>query len=319
MINVNVRAYAGERDLQAIANLINTCETVDCQEEGTSVTELQLELNSPLIDKGRDICLWEDDSGKLIGFAKLLIIKTKETSDGWLLYRIHPEARGGELEKEIFTWAEKRMWAVESAHHMPVKLRYWGKASRSDEITLLASFGFTDERYFYKMKRGLISEPIPKPQFPQGFTLHQGAQQDTETWVQMFNDSFIDHWNPYDITIEEIKYELTKPTYKPELDLKAVAPDGTSAAFCYCSINPYQNARIGRAEGWITFLGTRRGFRKIGLGRAMLLSGLHRLQAVGMEEALLIVDSENPTGALRLYESVGFSKDLTFISYVKKL
>ncbi|HIK29292.1 MAG: GNAT family N-acetyltransferase [Oscillatoriaceae bacterium SKW80] len=318
MINVSVRKYAGEGDLQALANLINTCETVDCQEEGTSVTELQLELNSPLIDKGRDICLWQDDRGRLVGFAKILIIKTKETSDGWLLYRIHPEARGGELEKEIFTWAEKRMWEVEGARNMPVKLRYWGRAERSDEIALLASFGFTGDRYFYRMKRAL-SEPIPEPQFPQGFTLHQGAQQDTEAWVQMFNDSFIDHWNPYDVTIEEIKYELTKPTYKPELDLKAVAPDGTSAAFCYCSINPYQNARIGRAEGWITFLGTRRGFRKIGLGRAMLLSGLRRLKAVGMEEALLIVDTENPTGALRLYESVGFCKVLTFISHVKKL
>src|SRR3712207_8299806 len=51
-----------------------------------------------------------------------------------------------------------------------------------------------------------------------------------------------------------------------------------------------------------------RSYRKIGLGRALLLAGLHRLKADGMETAALGVDAENPTGALGLYESTGFMK-----------
>ena len=66
-------------------------------------------------------------------------------------------------------------------------------------------------------------------------------------------------------------------------------------------------------------LGTRRGHRKIGLGRAMLLAGLHWLKAQGVDTAVLGVDAENPTGALRLYELVGFVVANTSYSYQKDL
>ncbi|WP_371357296.1 GNAT family N-acetyltransferase [Hydrocoleum sp. CS-953] len=68
----------------------------------------------------------------------------------------------------------------------------------------------------------------------------------------------------------------------------------------------------------MVILGTRRGFRKRGLGKAMLLSGMQRLRDVGMDKALLGVDAENPSGATRLYESVGFRKVHTNIFYVKE-
>jgi len=51
----------------------------------------------------------------------------------------------------------------------------------------------------------------------------------------------------------------------------------------------------------------------------MLLAGLHRLKADGVEIAQLGVDAESPTGALRLYESCGFQMRHTFVSYMKEL
>jgi ribosomal protein S18 acetylase RimI-like enzyme len=78
-------------------------------------------------------------------------------------------------------------------------------------------------------------------------------------------------------------------------------------------------ARTGRLEGWIGILGTRRGFRRIGLARAMLLRGLQQLKAAGMDTAKIGVDAENPLGARQLYESVGFQKLHTRLMYVKDL
>jgi len=135
--------------------------------------------------------------------------------------------------------------------------------------------------------------------------------------VEMFNQSFIDHWNHHDLTVESYRHWRSDPDYRPELDLIAVATDGTFAAFCYCHINPEDNKRKGRNEGWIGVLGTKRGFRKRGLGRAMLLAGMQRLKAAGVDTARLGVDSENPNGAGQLYESVGFRKLYTRIMYVK--
>jgi ribosomal protein S18 acetylase RimI-like enzyme len=46
--------------------------------------------------------------------------------------------------------------------------------------------------------------------------------------------------------------------------------------------------------------------RKQGLGWALLLTGMQALQDEGMRRAMLGVDTENLTGALRLYEGAGF-------------
>jgi ribosomal protein S18 acetylase RimI-like enzyme len=51
----------------------------------------------------------------------------------------------------------------------------------------------------------------------------------------------------------------------------------------------------------------------------MLLSGLHRLKANGVDTAKLGVDADSPTGATRLYESARFRVLRTSVSYKKDL
>ena len=60
------------------------------------------------------------------------------------------------------------------------------------------------------------------------------------------------------------------------------------------------------ARGWLEHISVRRPWRGRGLGRALTAEGLRRLRAAGMTEAMLGVDAENPTGALGLYERLGF-------------
>lgn len=317
MANLSGRCYGGDRDLDAIAHLINTCEEVDRLDEGTSISELQQEFNQPSLDVARDIRLWEDAEGKLIGFAQLSVSEPGEVIDGWLWFRVHPDARGGDVEAAAIAWGEVRMREVSAMRGGRVKLRTYARAEDCDRISVLASCGFKVDRYFCRMARSL-SEPIPEPHFPEGFALRQfPGEQEAAAWVEMFNQSFIDHWNHHDLTVDKFKHELAKPDYRNDLDLIAVADDGTFVSFCYCEICVQECDRTGRNEGWISCLGTRRGFRKMGLGRAMLLAGLHRLKAAGVATAILGVDAENSSGALHLYESAGFHNIRDSISYVK--
>ncbi len=136
-------------------------------------------------------------------------------------------------------------------------------------------------------------------------------------------------WNFHPTTLENRRHQVLRPTYQADLDWIAIAPDGTFAAFCDAHIFHERNTRTGRKEGWITGLGTRRGFRRQGLGRAMLLLGLQQLQQAGMETALLGVDAENSNQAQTLYKSVGFAQTLyksvgfetveTSVSYTKRV
>lgn len=170
--NLSARSYAGDRDLEAIVHLINTCEAVVRLDEGTSISQLQQEFNAPSLDQARDIRLWEDASGKLIAFAQLSVSEPGEVIDGWLWFRVHPDARGGEVEATAIAWGEVRMREVSVMRGSPVKFRSSARAEDGDRISLLTSCGFKVDRYFFRMARSL-SEPIPEPQFPEGFWLRQ--------------------------------------------------------------------------------------------------------------------------------------------------
>lgn len=318
MTDITVRLYAGETDWQAISDLLNACEAVDRLVEDTSFSKFRMEFDLPPTDKARDICLWEDATGSLIAFGYLRIPQSGKIIDGLLRFFVGPAARGGDLERQIIAWGERRMREVAAERGVPVKLRSGARHHQGDRIAVLEACGFKPERYFFRMARSLDGA-IPEPPLPAGFTLRQGGQQNTEAWAEMCEQAFSENWNHHRVTVERVKRELANPHYRPELDLMAVAPDGTFAAFCYCALNPEWNARSGRNEGWIASLGTRPGFRRMGLGRAMLFQGLHRLKAAGADTAVLGVDAENPSGAGRLYEGAGFRKAHTWISYGKSL
>jgi ribosomal protein S18 acetylase RimI-like enzyme len=60
-------------------------------------------------------------------------------------------------------------------------------------------------------------------------------------------------------------------------------------------------------------------YRRRGIGRALLLAGMHHIRAQGFPAAALAVDADNPNQALRLYESVGFVVVSPSTAYRKEL
>lgn len=319
---LTVRAYAGECDLQAIATFLNLCETVDQFGHYYSVSELRCELSEPGFNPEQDLRLWTDEAGQLVAYAQMWIPRQSEEStsaDGFLWFRVHPTLRDCGLEPTILAWGESRIQNVGRSRHLPARLRSSCRDSQNDRISLLQNYGFVYERCFLRMERSL-TEPIPMPQFPAGFTLsYSQERQDIEARVDLYNQAFKDHWSFYPTTIEEVIHEETDENYRPELELLAIAPDGSYAAFCCCQIDREDNAQRNCREGWIGVLGTRREFRRQGLGRAMLLAGLQKLRAEGMDVAKLGVDTENANLALGLYESAGFRRLYANLAYVNEI
>jgi mycothiol synthase len=301
---ITSRAYRGEEDLAPIAEFLNLVEAHDRVEEGISVAELREEFGEPGFDPARDMRLWQGEDGRLVAFGQLWVAEENEDNDGFLWFKVHPELRGGELEPQMFAWAEAQL-----RQRGRVLLRVAARHDEAERQALIERHGFAPVRYFLRMRRPL-AEPIPAPEFPQGYTLRAG-NHDPQAWADMYNESFVDHYNFHPHDAAWVSHWQNEPGNRPELSLVAVAPDGTLAAFAWCSIYAEMNERTGRRDGSIGVLGTRRGHRRIGLGRAMLLAGMQRLRDAGMEHATLGVDASSPTGANKLYESVGFE---TFFS-----
>ncbi|HUW12079.1 MAG TPA: GNAT family N-acetyltransferase, partial [Anaerolineae bacterium] len=84
-------------------------------------------------------------------------------------------------------------------------------------------------------------------------------------------------------------------------------------------IDPNWIALTGRQEGYVDTLAVIREQRQRGLGTALLVHSLHALRQAGMEAAHLHADAANLTGAMRLYERVGFRVRKTTVAYRKTL
>lgn len=295
---ITAHPYRGETDLQPIADLLNICEAVDQAEEGISAEELREEFNEPGFDPARDLRLWEDSSGQLLGFAQIWRSQPDEPLDAFVWFRVHPQARGSSLGEQMLAWAN----GCAREHGTPLRAMAWD--TETTQADLLARNRFQPIRYFLRMNRSL-ELPIPQPHLPAGFTIADGNHDPAE-WAALYNESFVDHWSFHPMNAERVAFFQSESIYRPDLNLVVISPEGQLVAFAWNSIRPAENQRSGRLEGRIGLLGTRRGFRKLGLGRALLYESMQRLRDAGMQFATLGVDAESLTGATRLYESVGF-------------
>jgi mycothiol synthase len=319
--SIKIRHYQGESDLQLIVDLFDACEQVDQVELSIPIDQLRLILAAPTIDPGKDLRLWEDEQGQLIGFSQAWIEEPTETdlADGGLWFIVHPAARGGDIEATMIALAEDRIRAVGQERQAQPKLFTWSLSSKIDRIALIKQHGFVESRHFWNLSRSL-HDPIPAPQLPAGFTIRSiDRVKEAQAWVNMHNQAFDGQWNFHPLTVESYQHRLQDPDYLPELDLVAIDPEGKLTSACYCSIDPTHNTFTGRKEGWVVLLFTSPDFQRCGLAKAMLLNGLARLQALNLDVAKIGVDSRNAFGAGKLYESVGFEQFRTNTAYVKHL
>jgi ribosomal protein S18 acetylase RimI-like enzyme len=67
-----------------------------------------------------------------------------------------------------------------------------------------------------------------------------------------------------------------------------------------------QNEVHQRLRGYTQDIFVRRPWRRRGLARALLVQSIEMFRQMGMAETALGVDTQNPSGALRLYESLDY-------------
>jgi mycothiol synthase len=317
------RAYQGEADIPAIADLLNLCLRVDDEDHITTVEGLQEHYRNPEVDAQRNVRLWHASTGLLVAISGLRLQPGDEHDEPeqtvYLGFSIHPDMRSSGLDAQIMAWSEQHLQHLLPDYRGAVKLYSGVQNNQRDRIELLERYGFQATRQFYRMSRALTDD-LPDIALPEGFTVRTvDAVEDAERWVEMFNQTFIDHWHHRPMTLEQFHYCASLSDYDADLDWVAIAPDGNFAGFCVGHIDWAENAQLGRDRGWISLLGTRRGYRRLGLGRAMLVKGLRQLQAKGLTTAMLGVDSENPSKALHLYESLGFQQVAASTAYVKHI
>ena len=153
---------------------------------------------------------------------------------------------------------------------------------------------------------------------PDGLELRPVTQDQWRAIFDAENEAFRDHWGHREGT--EQAFQTTYAHDELDTSLWVVAWDGDQIAGVVQNwIWPEENRALDVQRGWLEHISVRRPWRRRGLARAITAESLRRFRDRGLDEAMLGVDSENPNGALGLYEGLGFSLRSRAAAYQRPL
>jgi mycothiol synthase len=179
---------------------------------------------------------------------------------------------------------------------------------------LLEARGYKVVRASFRMAVEFDGPP-PAPELPEGLAVRPYRAGEEERAVHAaVTDAFSDGWDHTPLPYEEFLHWATTANSDPALWW--VALDGERiAGVCLCR----PTAQGDEARGWVESLGVLRPWRGRGLGRALLLIAFGEFHQRGQSGAALSVDTENVTGAVRLYEGVGMHVTRRLDTYERPL
>ncbi len=191
-------------------------------------------------------------------------------------------------------------------------VRLWAHGDLRAAAELALAAGFTRFRALWQMRLPLAGRALPEAVFPAGVsvrTFRPGA--DEEAWLEVNRRAFAHHpeqgsWTKADLALRE-----GEPWFDPAGFFLAER-DGRLIGFHWTKVHPADGA--GSPVGEVYVVGVDPGQQGGGLGRALTLTGIARLQALGLDQVMLYVDESN-TPAIRMYTSLGFGRWSTDVMY----
>lgn len=295
-------------DLAAVVALLNAVTIAESGEPDYSEADLRDEWAGLDLATEALIVLGPDD--ETVAYVTLVERggHTRLNADGY----VHPKHEGRGLGAHLVGWTEDR-----ARRHVPlappgtrVVLDNAFNARNDAARRLLGGRGYDPVRYFWRMEIELDGPP-PAPVWPAGISVRSVATPDDEVAIyQTLEDAFRDHWGHTPTTFEEWSRRMKGERFEPGLWF--LVSEGEEVA----------GALVGgyaREMGWVRYIGVRAGWRRRGLGLALLRHAFGEFYGRGRRTVGLGVDAENETGAIRLYEGAGMRVAHQYVVYLKEL
>ncbi len=313
---VRFRPYRGEKDIAIIADITQRCydaEGIDFRwsEQAAARTFAYLDHFNPF----KDVLIAEVEN-EVVAFVR---VHWNQEEPGPRLYRhighVLPRWRHMGIGTVLLQFAQKRLRTLAKSHRLNGArfFQSWTADSDSSSIVMLESHGYQPTRFDFDMVRPL-SERIEHKTLPPSLKVRRVKPEDYRMVWEAMDEAFRDHWGHVPASESAYKWWQKNDSFQPEL--WKVAWDGDQVAGMVLNfIDSAENRIYGRKRGYTENICVRRPWRRRGLARALLTQSLRMLKDIGMQEACLGVDTQNPNGALQLYESVGFKSVKRYTTY----
>ncbi len=314
------RRLRGEADYPLMAALIAACKVADGVERSTNVDDIartyrHLENCNPQTDM-----LFAEVDGQVISYGRLW---WADQADGTYLYLpfgfLHPDWRGKGIGTAMWAAAESRLREIASSHPQEAPKFFQAEPFETEKmlIALLESRGYQPARYETHMVHDL-SKPFPEAPMPSGLEVRPVNPEQYRHIFDASNEAFRDHWGARDESDEQYQAGLEDPNFRPELWKVAWAGD-QMAGVVHNFVDEKENTEYQRKRGYTEGICVCRPWRKMGLARSLIVQSMKMFKEMGMTETALSVDSQNLSGAFRLYEWCGYRKVKQQIIYRKPM
>lgn len=232
------------------------------------------------------IRLWETEDRSVVAAAHF------EDMGRDAFFQVHPAYR--HLEPAMLDWAEANLSVPTEDDQRKITTSVF--EFDTERQALLTQRGYTKTDWWGVKRWCPLIGPLPPISLPEGFTVRAlRLDDDLADRTAVSSRAFGSPLKPVSV----YQHLQTAPGYRLDNDFVVVAPDGKIVSFATVWWDPLN--RIGVFEP----VGTDPAYQRRGLGKAVMLAGLHRLYALGATVAWVGTGSE--TAANGLYESVGFT------------
>lgn len=306
-----LRPFDPAADFPALTEFIATANLHDGVDWLPTESTLRDDLWRPTerFDPSTDVVIAE------VGVQMVGVAETSWRIRGDVVYHelgvtVRPEARRLGLGATLLERIEGRAREIAAARGDADgvgRVRVLGGHSEdqvSGPAELAGRFGYLPHTFGSLLRRPL-DRPIAAAAMPEGFEIRPVTSEHHRAIWAADEEAFLDHHEPPVRDEGDFEALFAEPELDTALWVVAWAGDevaGSVLTYIWAS----ENERLGVRRGWLESVSVRRPWRGRGLARALVTRSLERLRARGMDEAVLGVHGDNPTGALALYEKTGF-------------
>ncbi len=312
-------------DVDAWALLLAAVERTDQQGDHYDADDLAEELSDPALSPATDtLGMWQGE--EMVAYAMVRCSRSDQELDRVDVEgAVHPRLRRRGLGRRVLDWSCERGAAAHQEINptIPGTLRVGTIATNAGASALLEGAGFEPIRYYSGMTRSLDSD-IPMLTAPAGLRLASFDPAYDEATRLAHNEAFRDHWGyqPRDQNYWR-QWATGSRAFRPHLSFllldDAAAAGQPVAAYALCYEYEADVAASGVRDLYIGRVGTRKPWRGKGAASALMSHLLAAAKDAGFETASLMVDAASATGALGLYEGLGFTVRRQRIAYDRPL
>lgn len=316
----NSRSFLGESDFLKITAIIQACSEVDQSDTVVSEESIRHEYRYLTHCNPYQDMIFAEIGGQSVAYGRVYWRDELEGNRTYaLIGYVHPNWRRKGIGKWLLAWLERR--AHQIAQQNPADKPHYLEVNTLDTQigakVLFERQGYDPVRYFSLMVR-LNLEEIPSLPLPPGIEIRPVLPSHYEEIYAANIEAFRDHWGSCPEDEPPLEAWLADPNFDPTL--WCVAWEGDEVVGMVLNyIDVKENLAFKRKRGYTENIAVRRPWRRRGIARALIATSLRLLRERGMEEAALGVDTQNLSGALQLYESLGYQPVKHYITYRKKM